>query len=96
MVKIERIKMDSEMHAAVSRVRKTLDETIDSYHPSVVIRNIITRQLHASLESVLENMALTDEQRSEYDGIYESIKKDCWESMMNEIINVRAGTGKTL
>lgn len=29
-------------------------------------------------------------------GIYESIKKDAWESMMYEIINVRAGNGKLL
>ena len=86
--------MTEETKAAVDRVRKTLDDTVDSYHPSIPVRNIILRQLHASLESVLENMALTPEQQSEYDGIYNTIKEDAWNSMMDDIISVRAGTGK--
>ena len=86
--------MTDDMRKAVARVRKTLEETVDYYHPTIAVRNIILRQLNSALEAVLENMALTLEQQEEYSGMYEDIKQKTWESMMQDIISVQAGTGK--
>ena len=86
--------MSDDMRKAVARVRKTLVETVDYYHPTIAVRNIILRQLNSALEAVLENMALTLEQQEEYSGMYADIKQKTWESMMQDIISVQAGTGK--